>query len=124
MVLKIKKHCEPKTPYRIVCGLDVHKHQLAVSLYGKDEFSAEFRKNAVFNTTPKGLNELWAFSRKYRPSAYVMEATGIYHQTISIFLQEKNNNADFLYEVVIVNPADAAGIPQRQKHDKVDAFLL
>jgi transposase len=124
MVIKIKKRLGSHKPYRFVCGLDVHKHQIAAAIYGKDNSYMEFKKIAVFNTTNSGLNELWSFSKKYKPSAYVMEATGVYHQTISLFLQEKRKVCSQDFKIVIVNPADAAGIPQRQKHDRIDAFLL
>ena len=112
----------PNAPY--YCGIDVHKHEITACIYNSGETKSEFIKHAVFKTDCSGLDNFWKFTRKYKPAGYVMEATNIYHHNIYKLLQEKRKKSKWPYLITVVNPADAAGIPNRQKYDKIDAENL
>lgn len=62
--------------------------------------------------------------KKYRPLKFAMETTGIYHHLIYKFLREKAPCANWQYEIIVVNPADAAGLSGRPKNDKIDSKNL
>jgi transposase len=106
------------------CGLDVHKYELAVAVYCQDDSQSEFLKTNVFTVDNTGLAQFWNFVRKYRPDGFVMEATGIYHHVVYKFLMNKRESVDWPFKILVVNPADASGIPNRQKFDRIDAELL
>jgi len=106
------------------CGLDVHKYELAVAIYSKDDSQSEFLKTNVFSTDSAGLRRFWQFVKKYRPRGFVMEATGIYHHVIYRFLQKMRAKVHWPFKILVVNPADASGIPGRQKFDRIDAENL
>lgn len=106
------------------CGLDVHKHQLAVAVFARDDSRAEFLKTNTFATTPAGFLAFWAFARKYRPVAFAIEATGVYHNSLATFLETQRADASWTYHVHVVNPADASGVPGGHKHDRVDTEML
>jgi len=106
------------------CGLDVHKYELAVAIYCKDDSQSEFLKTNIFLVDSKGLDQFWNFVSKYRPDGFAMEATGIYHHVIYRFLAKKRASVKWSFKIVVVNPADASGIPNRQKNDKIDAENL
>jgi len=106
------------------CGLDVHKYELAVAVYSKDDSQSEFLKTNVFSTDSAGLRRFWQFVKKYNPQGFVMEATGIYHHVIFRFLQKMRTKVHWPFKIVVVNPADASGIPGRQKFDRIDAENL
>jgi len=106
------------------CGLDVHKHELAVAIYSKDDSQSEFLKTNVFSVDSAGLERFWNSAKKYRPCGFVMEATGIYHHVIFNFLKSKRTGIHWPFKITVVNPADAAGLPGRQKFDKIDAENL
>lgn len=106
------------------CGLDVHKYELAVAVYCKDDSESELLKTNIFSVDSAGLNRFWSFVAKFRPKGFVMEATGIYHHVIYRFLVKKRAHSEWAFKVLIVNPADASGIPNRQKNDKIDAENL
>lgn len=106
------------------CGLDVHKYELAVAVYCKDDSESELIKTNIFKVDSSGLNSFWNFVKKFRPDGFVMEATGIYHHVIYRFLVEKRTRAKWPFKILVVNPADASGIPNRQKYDRIDAENL
>jgi len=106
------------------CGLDVHKYELAVAVYSKDDSESKFLKTNVFSVDSKGLEQFWNFVKKYHPYGFAMEATGIYHHLIFRFLQKKRLEVHWPFKIVVINPSDASGIPGRQKHDKLDAENL
>ncbi len=103
------------------CGLDVHKYELAVAVYSKDDSQSEFLKTNVFSTDSAGLRRFWQFVKKYKPQGFVMEATGIYHHVIFRFLQKMRTKVHWPFKILVINPADASGIPGRQKFDRIDA---
>jgi transposase len=106
------------------CGIDVHKQELAVAIYGKDQMHLEVIRHNIFHTDPAGLAALWAFVEPYHPLGFVMEATGIYHHIVAEFLDAKRESMHEDFEIYIVNPSDAKGLPGHQKNDRVDAERL
>jgi len=112
------------TRSRFFCGIDVHKYELAVAVYSQDDSRSEFAKTNLFTTDEKGLERFWNFVKKYQPSGFAMEATGIYHHVIYKFLVKKRTTIRWPFTITVVNPVDASGIPGRQKNDKVDALRL
>lgn len=106
------------------CGLDVHKHELAVAVYSADESLTEFVKTDIFSVDSEGLERFWNFVKKYQPCSFAMEATGIYHHVVFKFLKHKRKHIHWPFKISVVNPADANGLPGRQKYDKIDAIFL
>jgi transposase len=106
------------------CGMDVHKHELTVAIFSEDESKTEFLKTNVFQVNSQGLEQFWNFIKKYQPDAFAMEATGIFHHVIFNFLTRKREFVRWPFKIIVVNPADAAGLPGRPKFDKIDAINL
>ena len=106
------------------CGLDVHKHELAVAICSAEYRVAKIVKTSIFSMNNKGLEQFWNFVKKYRPAGFVMEATGIYHHVVFKFLKEKAENVFWSFEIMVVNPADSNNLPGRQKNDKIDSESL
>ncbi len=67
------------------CGIDVHKHELTVAIFSEDASTTEFLKTNVFQVDAQGLEQVWNFVKKYQPSGFAMEATGIFHHVIFNF---------------------------------------
>lgn len=109
---------------RFYCGLDVHKHELSVCIYAYDESWHEFTKSTVFSTDNQGLTNFWNFVRKFKPVAFGMEATGIYHHIIVKLLDQKRYSSRWNYRIVVSNPADISSLPGHQKNDKLDATKI
>jgi transposase len=86
-----------------VLGVDVAQKELVVSL-GRvhEDLSAEIYAGKAFANTEKGFSALLAWVEKSTdPSVavrFVMEATGVYHESFAYFLDER------LHEVSIVLP--------------------
>lgn len=86
-----------------VAGIDVAQNELVVSL-GKmcDDWSPELYASKVFANTQKGFASLVEWINKLTeatvPVRYVMEATGVYHESLAYYLDEKD------MEVSIVQP--------------------
>lgn len=108
------------------CGMDVHKHGIAVAICSAGAYSSKIVKTTIFSAHADGLKQFWNFLRKYRPCGFVMEATGIfttYHLSYK-FLKEKQDEVEWKYEIMVVNPSDVKGLPGSQKNDKIDAEHL
>jgi transposase len=118
------KFSEDWAAAQFACGIDVHKHQLAVTIYARDDAGLEFEKHEVFHNDQVGLEDLWRFAAKYRPAGFAMEATGVYHHALANFLTARQADCGWVFEVIIANPADARGVPGRQKYDRVDALTI
>lgn len=77
-----------------VGGIDVAQKELVVSL-GRmhDDLIPEIFAFKVFSNTVKGFEALLAWANKMSDSAvgvhYVMEATGVYHESFAYFLDER-----------------------------------
>ena len=103
------------------CGLDVHKHKLAVTICSAEYRDAKIVSRSIFSINTEGLNRFWNYVRKYQPAGFAMEATGIYHHMIYKFLTEKLSAETWQSELVVTHPADANNLPGRQKNDKIDS---
>jgi transposase len=106
------------------CGLDVHKQECTAVIYADDNSSHEYTKECVFNTDTTGFTQFWNFAKKYHPHGFAMEATGIFHHIVVRFLEEKQQETPWPFDVVVVNPTDAANLPGHAKSDKIDAKNL
>jgi transposase len=86
-----------------VAGIDVAQKELVVTL-GRmyDNWEPELYGNKTFPNTQKGFLLLIAWVKKLMqqaiPVRFVMEATGVYHESLAYFLEQKD------YEVSIVLP--------------------
>jgi len=86
-----------------VAGIDVAQKMLVVCL-GRmyDDWSPELYANKTFANTVKGIEALILWLKKQTAQhiavRFVMEATGVYHETLAYFLEEKG------YEISIVLP--------------------
>ncbi|QEE16825.2 IS110 family transposase [Promethearchaeum syntrophicum] len=118
------KFSEDLTRVIYYCGMDVHKHEITACIYARDRTNRDFIKTSIFQTDQDGLRQLFGFVKKYRPVAFAMESTGIYHHAVVQFLERKRLDSSWSYDIVVSNPADAAGIPGTAKHDKIDAIKL
>ncbi|HMI01695.1 MAG TPA: transposase [Pedobacter sp.] len=83
-----------KTVIKQVLGIDVSKKELIVCLGKMDsDLQVELCAHAAFANTEKGFAALqkWAvkFAFKDLPLQYVMEATGVYHEALTYFLDSK-----------------------------------
>ncbi|MEX2681376.1 MAG: hypothetical protein Q6373_007235, partial [Candidatus Sigynarchaeota archaeon] len=54
------------------CGLDVHKRQLEVALFARDDTGKEFLKSELFKPDQRGLDSAWNFVKPYRPVKFTM----------------------------------------------------
>lgn len=86
-----------------VAGIDVAQNELVVSL-GKmdDNLSVKLYASKIFANTAKGFMTFVEWVRKHSDAAlpvqYVMEATGVYHESLAYYLDEQG------LEVSIVLP--------------------
>ena len=86
-----------------VAGIDVAQRELVVCL-GRmyDDWSPELYANKTFANTEKGMEALVLWVKKQTDQQmmvrFVMEATGVYHEALAYYLEEKS------YEVSIVLP--------------------
>lgn len=86
-----------------VVGIDVAQKALVLCL-GRmyDDWSPELYANKTFANTVKGIEALILWLKKQTVQhiavRFVMEATGVYHETLAYFLEEKG------YEISIVLP--------------------
>lgn len=86
-----------------VVGIDVAQKELVVSV-GKmfDDWSPEMCANKTFSNTKEGFTGMLSWAKKHTdpccPVRYVMEATGVYHESLAYFLEERG------YETTIVLP--------------------
>jgi len=82
-----------KTIVKQVVGIDVAQHELVVQL-GRmyDDWSPELYASKTFPNTTKGFQALVAWVSKLTDDQavvrYVMEATGVYHESLAYYLDE------------------------------------
>lgn len=78
-----------------VLGIDVAQKELVVCL-GRmyDDWTPELYANKTFANTSKGVLLLLSWIKKLvdpgTPVRYVMEATGVYHESLAYFLKDQN----------------------------------
>lgn len=104
---------------KLVVGVDVGKERCAVSIFDGE--------GAVHCLAPSNPETFLGRVKEHLPQDspevfFVMEATGIYHLKLALFLQEKG------YSVSVVNPfvvkKYAEMLLKRAKTDPVDAHIL
>ena len=88
---------------RQIVGIDVAQKELVVSLGRLDEdLTPQIYANKTLPNNEKGFISLIAWVRKNikeeAPVLFVMEATGVYHESLAYFLDDKN------WEISIVLP--------------------
>lgn len=86
-----------------IVGIDVSQKELVVTLGRmKDDLNPELFANKCFINTAKGFKELEQWVKKFTDGSvsirYVMEATGVYHESLAYYLTDKG------YDVSIVLP--------------------
>lgn len=105
----------------IVVGIDIAKHTFDIATL---QANGKHRTKAKLANDGAGFEVLRQWLLKHaEPQAWiVMEATGIYHQSLAEWLYERG------YQVCVLNPAQVAYYArsqlQRVKTDKVDAKLI
>lgn len=105
-------------------GIDVSKDKLDVALTSD---GSSIISNSTFGNNQTGFSKLSNWVRKYSKKLekvhYCLEATGIYSEDISEYLQDKNDSI-----VSVMNPyyvkSYAVSRYSRTKNDKVDAQIL
>lgn len=78
-----------------VLGIDVAQKELVVSLSRlQEELTTEVYARKVFSNTSKGFAELMSWVKKLTnpdiPVQFIMEATGVYHESLAYFLSEQS----------------------------------
>ncbi len=79
-----------------VLGIDVARKELVVCLASmQDDWTSELISHRTFANSEKGFEAmiLWVkkLSTESIPVRYVMEATGVYHEALAYFLEEKGH---------------------------------
>jgi len=101
------------------CGIDVGSKELIVRLIRNGHLG----KDKTFSNTFEGINSLVKYISGKKIVRVCLEATGIYHQDLTIVLDKAEN-----IEVMLVNPnvsrKFSEALSTRNKTDKVDAGAL
>ncbi len=85
-----------------VVGIDVAQKELVVCL-GRmyDDLEQELYSSKAFANTKKGFETLVVWIKKQMDETiavrFVMEATGVYHEALAYFLEEKSHEISILY---------------------------
>jgi len=116
---KTKRKEEKPVERKLVVGIDVGKKRYAVSLFDGERF----RDFSVPSSPEELLRRITPYlPGKMRRVLFVMEATGVYHLKLALFLKERG------YPVSVVNPfvvkKYAEMLQKRAKTDPVDARIL
>lgn len=95
------------TVLKQVLGIDVAQNELVVT-FGRlmDDLAVDLVAHKVFKNTENGFCTLLLWVKKYRcPEVqlrFVMEATGVYHQNLSIFWTKKAMKSAWCYPIKLV----------------------
>lgn len=108
----------------IFSGIDVSKDKLDIAL---TQDGIKIISTATFQNNLFGFQKLFAWTKKHSKSFsiihFCIEATGIYHEEITEYLQEQKNAI-----VSVINPFQSKSFANsrllRTKNDRVDAALL
>ena len=90
------QNCFMKKLLKQVVGIDVAQKELVVSI-GRihDDLVPELYGHRSFANTPKGFDALIGWVKKWSDAStavqYVLEATGVYHEKLAYFLDEKGS---------------------------------
>jgi transposase len=97
-----------KKSVKQVVGIDVAQKELVVSL-GRmfDDFSAEIYAHKSFGNTSQGFVSLFTWVKKMTEEtvevSYVMEATGVYHESLAYALHQQNRKVSVVVPNKISN---------------------
>lgn len=107
----------------LYAGIDVSKDKLDTAI---TQDGSKIISNATFLNNAFGYQKLLSWVKKYSKRSSVhfcIEATGIYHEEVSEYLQEQENTT-----VSVINPFQSKSFANsrllRTKTDRVDAALL
>lgn len=121
-----------KNVVKQVVGIDVAQDEL-VCTFGKmyDDFTLELVTRKVFENKPKGFVKFTEWLKpivnKDIPLRYVMEATGVYHQSFAYFLHGKACNVSVILPNKISNfkrTLDIKTITDKTMADAITQFGL
>jgi len=104
----ILKSIGMKKTVKQVCGIDVAQKELVVSL-GRmfDDLTLEIYAHKSFPNTSKGFVALLEWIKKLTNEAvevgYVMEATGVYHESLAYLLHQQNRKVSIVLPNKISN---------------------
>lgn len=108
-------------------GIDCGLKELVVAYGVMDEnFDVKILSNLQFQNNPEGFKKLLAWSKKLNPQngevVYVIEATGVYHEQVSLYLYEQSCKVS----VLLPNRAKAfmKTLTVKTVNDKVSAQAL
>lgn len=110
-----------------IVSVDVSKDELVVCLGSLfDNQQTKFSSKATFANSLKGARHLlkWAvkMSQKGVPFGFVMEATGVYHETLAYYLHQKGQPVSVLLPTQ--TKAYAKSLNLKSKTDSIDAQML
>jgi hypothetical protein len=97
-----------------VLGIDVAQKELVVCL-GRmyDDWTPELTSYATFANSKKGFGAMIKWARKLTIEAtavrYVMEATGVYHESLAYYLEGKGYEVSVVLPNKISNSSDLRG---------------
>jgi transposase len=108
-------------------GIDCGLNELVVAYGVMDEnFDVKILSNFQFKNNPAGFKKLLAWGKKLNPEngevTYVIEATGVYHEQVSLYLHEQSCKVS----VLLPNRAKAfmKTLSVKTSNDKVSAQAL
>jgi transposase len=108
-------------------GIDVSKKDLAVCfVFLYDDLSKKIRGTRKFSNSEAGFKALLEWTGKKRdtgvPVEFTLEPTGVYHENLSYFLNDKNQ----LVHIVLTRKAKryAESLGTNSKTDKLDSKAL
>lgn len=108
-------------------GIDVSQKELVVCLGRMDsEFFSELFAHKVFKNTEHGHKTLLTWVKKHSLESvklrFVMEATGVYHESFAYFLDEKGYNLSVVLPNKISNYIRSFNL--KSKNDKADSRAI
>lgn len=108
-------------------GIDVSMEDVSVRICHRDEEDTlDFSDSHGFINNKKGYHELFKWSKGYCDDSvevvYLMEATGVYHESLAYFLHQKGATV----HVVLANTSKnySASLNMKTKTDDMDSLLL
>jgi len=110
-----------------VIGIDVSKDTFHACLGSITEFqTVQVLKQSSFGNTEKGFKQFLSWKEKHLlkdvPIWFVLEATGVYYESLAYYLDDKKENLSVLLPNKAKNFARSLDI--KTKTDKVDAAML
>lgn len=114
-------------PHRQTIGIDVSADQLQVQL-GQTGAGGRSRygSDSCFSNTAEGYRQLWQWARQQSQKSaelwFIMEATGVYYESLAYFLHKHSAKVC----VLVPHRAKhyAKSLPMKSKTDAIDAEIL